>query len=63
MTPLHQAAVSGQVKVVKILLEKGADPDAVDIYGRKPLDSAAVYGHFEVMKMLKSRKNLSAQTL
>ena len=49
---LHSAASAGDVKRVKELLEKGADPNARDEDGRTPLYWAAFRGHVEVVKLL-----------
>lgn len=38
ITPLHDAAGSGSVAMVKLLLEHGADPNACDKTGRYPID-------------------------
>ena len=39
--------------IVKLLLEKGAEPEAKDyIYGRTPLSWAAANGHEAVVKLL-----------
>jgi cytohesin len=35
-TPLHYAARAGSARVVKLLLESGADPRAKDARGRTP---------------------------
>ncbi|EHR3037119.1 MULTISPECIES: ankyrin repeat domain-containing protein [Enterobacterales] len=37
LTPLHQAVGCGDVEAVKLLLGLGANPNAIDIYGRTPL--------------------------
>ncbi|KAL7802906.1 ankyrin repeat-containing domain protein [Trichoderma afarasin] len=51
-TVLERAAVKGLRDVVKQLLEKGADVNAVDQNGYSPLISASESGHFEVAKLL-----------
>jgi|SRR5699024_1237743 len=38
--------------IVKKLLEKGADPNKTDVYGRSPLEVGAYYGLFEICKVL-----------
>ncbi|XRM41235.1 hypothetical protein ABZX51_004516 [Aspergillus tubingensis] len=43
-TPLHMAIVGGHLAVGQALLEKGADPNMVDWYGRTPLHYAAGRG-------------------
>jgi ankyrin repeat protein len=39
-TPLHVAAMSGNIKMSQLLIETGADVRAVDIQGKTPLDIA-----------------------
>ena len=51
-TGLHNAASMGDVRRVKELLEKGADPNARDEDGRTPLHEAAGMGHVEIVKLL-----------
>lgn len=38
--------------IVKKLLEKGADPNQTDAYGRSPLEVGAYYGLSEICKVL-----------
>lgn len=64
LTPLHQAAASNQPAIVRLLLDHGADPSAVNSFGGKvrhgevalknltPLMLAAPYGDVSVAKML-----------
>lgn len=44
-TPLHDAAIVGQLKLVKMLVERGADPCYKNRKGKTPCDvaAAAVY--------------------
>lgn len=52
-TPLHLASVNGQVKVVALLLGKGADVNLKSTKNkRSPLHYAVWKGHTEVAKML-----------
>ncbi|MFH1643948.1 MAG: ankyrin repeat domain-containing protein [bacterium] len=37
-TPLHTAIIAFNVNIIKLLLEKSADPNLKDIYGNTPLD-------------------------
>ena len=37
-TPLHYAVKAGFVQTIQVLLEQGADADALDDRGRAPLD-------------------------
>ena len=49
---LHQACFHNHPKIVKLLLEHGADPYLTDIFGRRPLD---VCHSKEVKNLLVSR--------
>lgn len=40
MTPLHDAAAVGNQKLVKLLIEKGADPNFKNKKGQTPQDIA-----------------------
>ena len=51
-TPLIKAAESGRIKVVELLLEKGADVNKHNEGGETPLHYATKHGHAEVMKIL-----------
>lgn len=58
-TPLHSAAYGGRVELVKLLLNKGADMEALNGYGGTVLGSTlwALYnsrrpGHLEIMEIL-----------
>jgi ankyrin repeat protein len=39
-TPLHVAAMRGNLPVVELLLESGADPNAIVQYGKTPAELA-----------------------
>ncbi len=52
LTPLHWAALGGQVKVSEILLASGADVNARDKAGVTPLHCAAINGQKAVAKLL-----------
>lgn len=53
--PLKNAAMAGRMAIVRLLLEKGADPNLPE-EGIAPmghaLHSAVVYNHFEIVKLL-----------
>jgi len=51
-TPLHFAAGYNHPKVVKCLLEHGADIQAKDKGGLVPLHNSCSYGHYEVAELL-----------
>jgi hypothetical protein len=51
-TPLHYAATSGNVPIMKILLDKYAFIDAQSPNGTTPLMMAAMYGSTEAVKFL-----------
>jgi len=53
--PIKNAAIGGHIEIVKLLLERGADPNLPE-EGIAPrghaLHSAVVYGHTEIVKLL-----------
>lgn len=51
-TALHEAAQSGHLRVVQLLVEKGFDVNARDTDGDTPALRAATYGHLEVVQYL-----------
>ncbi len=52
VTPLHSAAAGGHTKLVKLLLEHGADPSAPQVGGFTPLHAAAQNGDVESIRLL-----------
>uniref|UniRef100_A0A7N0T0I3 Protein kinase domain-containing protein n=1 Tax=Kalanchoe fedtschenkoi TaxID=63787 RepID=A0A7N0T0I3_KALFE len=53
-TALHLAACEGWTEVVVLLLEKGADPNSLDRWGRTPLSDAKSFHNDEVCKILEA---------
>ena len=51
-TPLISAIKRNHVKLVKLLLEKGADPNYVDPLGLRTIDHAILPGFYEVSQLL-----------
>ena len=51
-TALHAAALCGRVEVVKILIKNGADVDAIDLTGDRPLGYAVQYGELNTVALL-----------
>jgi len=51
-TPLHRAAYSNHIQVVRYLLEKGADPLATTDTGWTPMHSAAKWNNSEIVELL-----------
>eukprot|EP00826_Nyctotherus_ovalis_P041041 TRINITY_DN4092_c0_g1_i5.p1 TRINITY_DN4092_c0_g1~~TRINITY_DN4092_c0_g1_i5.p1 ORF type:complete len:479 (-),score=125.47 TRINITY_DN4092_c0_g1_i5:43-1326(-) len=61
-TPLHFAASEGHYEVVKILLERDANVDAVSNFLRTPLHAACNRGYTEIIEiLLKNKANVNAQ--
>ncbi len=52
ITPLHSAAAGRHTKLVKLLLEHGADPNARQVGGFTPLHAAAENGDVEAIRAL-----------
>ena len=51
-TPLHVASKCGHVKAASMLIEHGANLEALNSYKQTPLYLAVVEGHVEVVRML-----------
>lgn len=54
-TPLHAACLSGNLRVVQILLDKGANIEATEMRGQTPMHWAAQRGHTQCINLLKMR--------
>ncbi|XP_069573130.1 ankyrin repeat domain-containing protein 50 [Brachyistius frenatus] len=53
-TALSIAAQEGHANIVAMLLERGANPDHIDKYGRSPVRVAGKQGHFHIVRLLES---------
>ncbi|KAG9441269.1 hypothetical protein H6P81_017123 [Aristolochia fimbriata] len=53
-TALHLAACEGCTEIVRLLLEKGAEVNSIDRWGRTPLSDARSFGHAEICKILEA---------
>ena len=51
-TAFHAAALQGNVRIMDILLQEGADPTQVDDMQATPLHSAALFGNFDAVAYL-----------
>lgn len=58
-TPLHQAAIHGQVNLAKLLLDHGADVNAKAENGKTPLELATTGKHNVMAALLRERGALS----
>ncbi|EXJ84910.1 hypothetical protein A1O3_05585 [Capronia epimyces CBS 606.96] len=56
--PLHWAARNNDIRLAKLLLDKGADLNARGGKGFTALHTAAVFGHLEVLRFLLFQDNL-----
>ena len=51
-SPLHYAAINGEVELVRVLLNKGAKVDARNSHGKTPLHNGVVSGKTEIVELL-----------
>lgn len=56
MSPLHLACEIGNIEIVQLLLENGADIDVLDNYFMTPLHYASNRNHFKTIKLLIKHK-------
>lgn len=55
MYPLHLAAVNGDLRIVRLLVEHNARIDALNKEQATPLHKAAQYNHVQVVEFLVDR--------
>ncbi|KZV46314.1 seven transmembrane domain-containing tyrosine-protein kinase 1-like, partial [Dorcoceras hygrometricum] len=53
-TALHLASCEGCTEIVDLLLDKRADVNSMDRWGRTPLSDARTFGHDEICKILEA---------
>jgi len=54
-TPLHDATATGRTPVAKLLIERGADLNALDYKGQSPLRIARRYGQDAIEAILEEK--------
>ena len=52
MNELYQATLNGNENRVRYLLERGADPNQQDEYGRTPVHAASEKSHLRILQLL-----------
>lgn len=55
LTPLHLAAIRGDLRLVHVLLDSGADINAPDERGNTPLHKAVLQEHHQTVRLLLAR--------
>jgi ankyrin repeat protein len=61
LTPLHEAALSGDGQIVRLLLDNGANADATSNDGITPLAIAVAEGHADTAALLRRHTRLRLQ--
>jgi ankyrin repeat protein len=61
LTPLHMAAMNGDLVIISLLLKYGAAINEVDASGRTPTDRAEQWRHPEAAELLKSMGGFAAR--
>jgi len=61
-TPLHVAVQNGNVEIVKMLLNAGHDPNAVNAEGVTPFQIAAQMGNAEIVSCFIEKSKKSSNT-
>ncbi|XP_056390022.1 BRCA1-associated RING domain protein 1 isoform X2 [Hyla sarda] len=57
-SPLHDAVKNGHIAIVRLLLQHGASQDAVNIFGRRPVDYAETEEIKSVLLQTQAKKQL-----
>jgi ankyrin repeat protein len=52
VTPLNYAAANGNIDIIRLMVEEGADVNQVDVRGNTPLSSAKKAGKTEAVELL-----------
>ncbi|XBI92951.1 hypothetical protein VPH35_029910 [Triticum aestivum] len=60
-TPLHRAVLDGNARMVRVLLEHGADPDRVDARGLTPTALADRHAHTDIQQLFASHRHQDQQ--
>jgi len=53
-TALHKAVINGNPELIKLLVERGADPRSADKFGQSPVDIAEKYFKKELVPLLRT---------
>lgn len=62
-TPLHLATQEGYLEIVKLLIEKGSNPNLTDYLGRTAAHVAKDFNQIEIYNFLKLKTDLSIRSL
>ncbi|KAF7002052.1 hypothetical protein CFC21_017592 [Triticum aestivum] len=60
-TPLHRAVLDGNARMVRVLLEHGADPDREDARGLTPTALADRHAHADIQQLFASHRHRDQQ--